>query len=104
MVSIVAQTVKFYASIIYCRSNMPDYRHEHDLAKAVVMDYLESTTKASAKRLTRAFYSSTNLHSSDNEGRLEIVPRDRFIRFTGADNFPKHSNQLLSIEVIEDMV
>lgn len=82
---------------------MTDYSHETDLARATVMDYLEGTVSADAERLTRAFYSSTNLHALDDQGRLEIVPRDRFIDFTGSGNLPEHTNELLSIEVVEDM-
>lgn len=82
---------------------MSDYSHEEHLARATIMDYLEGTTDPSADRLTRAFYSSTNLHSTDGEGRLEIVPRDRFIQFAGAGKLPKHTNELLALEVIEDM-
>ena len=82
---------------------MTDYSHEEDLARAAVMDYLEGTTDPSAERLTSAFYSSTNLHSVDDEGRMEIVPRDRFIAFTGAGNLPEHTNELLTLEVIENM-
>jgi len=82
---------------------MTDYSHEEQLARATVMDYLEGTTDPSAERLTSAFYSSTNLHSVDSEGRLEIVPRDRFIAFAGAGNLPPHTNELLSLEITEDM-
>ncbi len=82
---------------------MSDYKHEENLARATVMDYLKGTTDPSPERLTKAFYSSTNLHSTDSEGRLEIVPRDRFIQFAGAGKLPEHTNELLSIEVIEDM-
>lgn len=67
------------------------------------MDYLEGTTDPNVERLTKAFYSSTNLHSTDGEGRLEIVPRDRFIQFAGAGRLPDHTNELLALEVIEDM-
>jgi hypothetical protein len=82
---------------------MSDYSHEEHLAREAVMDYLEGTTDPSSERLTRAFYSSTNLHSTTSDGLLEIVPRDRFISFAGAGKLPKHTNEILSLELIGDM-
>jgi hypothetical protein len=46
---------------------MNDYTHEKHLARAAVMNYLEGTTDPSQERLTEAFYSSTNLHSTTDD-------------------------------------
>jgi hypothetical protein len=82
---------------------MNDYTHEKHLARAAVMNYLEGTTDPSQERLTEAFYSSTNLHSTTDDGLLEIVPRDRFIRFAGNGKLPQHTNEILSLELVGDM-
>lgn len=74
-----------------------------DAIRATVMDYLDGTRTADAVRLERAFYSSTNLQSIDTEGRLEIVARDRFIAFAGAGKLPRHTNEILEIDIVNDM-
>jgi len=78
-------------------------RTDEQLAREAVSYYLDGTRQADAELLTRAFYSSTNLHSVDAQQRLEIVPRDRFIAFAGAGKLPPHSNEILSLDVIGDM-
>lgn len=53
--------------------------------------------------LARAFYSSCNLHSLTDDGKLEIVPRDRFIEFAEAGHLPEHQSEILSVDIVHDM-
>lgn len=50
--------------------------------------------------IERAFYSSCNLQSVDSQGRLELVPVERFRRFAEAGNLPPHRSDVLDIEVV----
>lgn len=76
---------------------------EYEAVKIAVNNYLSGTREADAEKLQAAFYSSTNLHSLDDQGRLEIVPRDRFIEFTGGGKLPTHTNEIINIEIVNDM-
>ena len=72
-------------------------------ALKAVMSYLNGTRESSKDKLESAFYSSVNLHSVDNDGRLEMVARDRFIAFASAGKLPEHTNEVLSLDIIGDL-
>ena len=70
--------------------------------EATVARYLAGA--AGARGVLRdAFYSSCNLHSTDAQGRLEIVALDRFIAFAEAGLLPDHESEVLALDVVGDI-
>ncbi|MEO1338795.1 MAG: nuclear transport factor 2 family protein [Myxococcota bacterium] len=53
--------------------------------------------------LSDVFYSSCNLQSIDAQGRLELVPLDRFITFAQAKKLPPFSGEILSVDIVDSM-
>lgn len=71
-------------------------------AREAVQNYLDGAAGAQGV-LTRTFYSSCNLHSLDDEGRLELVPLERFVDFAEAGSLPAHEAYIVSLDVIHTM-
>lgn len=70
---------------------------------AVIDMYLNGSRQADAAMLEAALYSSCDLHSITEAGKLEIVARDRFIDFAGAGKLPTHKSKLLQLDIVNNM-
>lgn len=78
---------------------------EQEAVIAAVNNYLMgiSDAKNAQERIQAAFYSSTNLHSLDEDGNLKFQPRDSLIEMVKAGNVPEHKGSILNVEVTNDM-
>lgn len=71
--------------------------------KAVAQAYLDGTAARDVHKLAEAFYSSCNLHSINEQGRLEIVARDRFFWFAEHEGLPPHTSRVVDVRTVHDM-
>ena len=78
---------------------------EQDAVIATVNNYLTGISNAEVAQelLQDAFYSSTNLHSLDENGELKFQPRDSLIQTVLSHNVPPHTGTILNVEVTNDM-
>ncbi|MBX2848038.1 MAG: nuclear transport factor 2 family protein [Acidiferrobacterales bacterium] len=78
---------------------------EHQDVVAAVNHYLSGIKNANQAResLSLAFYSSTNLHSLDENGELHFLPRDGLVELAASGGVPEHSSEIMGVEVTNDM-
>ncbi|WP_216825129.1 nuclear transport factor 2 family protein [Agarilytica rhodophyticola] len=78
---------------------------EQEAVKTAVNNYLTgiSRPEIARERIQAAFYSSTNLHSLDEDGNVKFQPRDSLIEMVLAGNVPPHKGEIMQIEVTNDM-
>lgn len=78
---------------------------DQDAVIATVNNYLTGINNAEVaqERLQAAFYSSTNLHSLDENGELKLQPRDSLIQTVLSRNVPPHTGTIINVEVTNDM-
>jgi len=70
-----------------------------------VQHYLSGISDANnaEQHLHSAFYSSTNLHTVNEEGELHFIPRDNLVSMAKSGSMPEHKSEILSVEVTNDM-
>ena len=61
------------------------------------------SAETAKEHLETAFYSSTNLHTTDAQGILQFTPRDALVAYAASGDLPAHESQILAIEVTHDM-
>jgi len=78
---------------------------EHDAVIATVNCYLAGIADAdlARERIGSAFYSSTNLHSLDDNGELMLQPIDSLVQTVLLGNVPPHKSEVLTVELTHDM-
>lgn len=62
-----------------------------------------SNTETAKENIETAFYSSTNLHSLDENGNLQFMPRDALVAYATSGGLPPITGEILNIEVTNDM-
>ena len=78
---------------------------EQEAVKAAVNNYITgiNDVEVAEERIQAAFYSSTNLHSLDEDGSLKFQPRDSLIQMVLSGNVPEHKGRIMNVEVTNDM-
>ena len=68
-----------------------------------VLDYLEGIRQGNSKLIAKAFYSSVNLNSLDDEGNLVLTPRSALENLADSGTLPTNTSEIQHIEVNNDM-
>ncbi|TDF37489.1 hypothetical protein EYS14_15180 [Alteromonadaceae bacterium M269] len=78
---------------------------ETEAVIATVDHYLKGLKDVDTAKghLEAAFYSSTNLHTLDENGGLQFIPRDALIDYAMSGELPDHKSEILTVEVTHDM-
>jgi hypothetical protein len=82
-------------------SNHPD----HEAVVTAVNHYLLGLQNpdTAKENLETAFYSSTNLHTLDENGGLQFMPRDALVAYAASGDMPEHKTEILTIEITNNM-
>lgn len=76
---------------------------ETDTIKATIVNYLEGIQTGDSGRLEKAFYSSVNLSSLDEDGNLVLTPRDALVAYATGPDIPENTSEILEIDIVNDM-
>jgi hypothetical protein len=78
---------------------------EQEAVVETVNHYLSGLQKTETAKdhLEQAFYSSTNLHTLDEQGNLQFIPRDALVAYASSGELPAHTGKILAVEVTNDM-
>jgi hypothetical protein len=78
---------------------------ENEAVIEAVNHYLSGLQNANTAKenIEQAFYSSTNLHTLDDAGNLQFMPRDALVAYASSGELPAHEGKILSVEVTNDM-
>ena len=78
---------------------------EHEAVVTAVNHYLSGLQhpETAKEHIETAFYSSTNLHTLDENGGLQFMPRDALVAYASSGELPNHTSKTLTVEVTNDM-
>ena len=68
-----------------------------------VNNYIEGLRDGDAERVAKAFYSTVNLSSLNEDGSLVLTPKDALVELVASGQVPQNSSEILSLEVTNDM-
>ena len=89
---------------INTRGNSMQYNEQEQAVIDTVNYYIAGveSKKDAKENIEKAFYSSTNLHSVGEDGKLKFLPRDALVQYVAGD-MPETKGEILDVEVINDM-